>query len=95
MVPLTYNKQVGFWPFVGASWAGMLPGTFAYVYLGGVAKEAAGGEPGGFSAAKFALYAVGAVATLGATKLISDQASKALNSSAPPEETPSPGSRED
>ncbi len=44
--------------YVAASWAGMLPGTFAYVYLGSVGKEAvsaagAGGLDGG---ARLALY---------------------------------------
>jgi hypothetical protein len=39
--------SIGFWEYVGASWAGMLPGTFAYVYLGGAGKaavDAAGGS---------------------------------------------------
>ena len=55
--------------------AGMLPATFAYVYLGGAGKAATTGELGW---AKVALYGVGVIATLGATKVISDAASKAL-----------------
>lgn len=31
---------VGLAPYVAASWAGMLPGTFAYVYLGGAGRAA-------------------------------------------------------
>jgi hypothetical protein len=53
--------KVGFWPYAGASWAGMLPGTFTYVYLGSVGKAAVdaaggGGQDGGLGAAKVALY---------------------------------------
>jgi hypothetical protein len=44
--------------YVAASWAGMLPGTFAYVYLGSVGREAvsAAGAGGLDSGAKVALY---------------------------------------
>src|SRR5204862_6315498 len=31
---------VKFWPYVLASWIGMMPGTFLYVYIGGAAKAA-------------------------------------------------------
>ncbi|MEW5305301.1 MAG: hypothetical protein WDW38_005658 [Sanguina aurantia] len=70
---------VGFWSYVFASWLGMLPGTFAYVYLGGVGKAAADAASGGaFDTSRTVLYVVGAIATLLATKLISNAASKAL-----------------
>jgi uncharacterized membrane protein YdjX (TVP38/TMEM64 family) len=40
---------VKFWPYVVASWIGMMPGTFLYVYIGAAGKAAvtaaAGGEP--------------------------------------------------
>jgi uncharacterized membrane protein YdjX (TVP38/TMEM64 family) len=40
---------VKFWPYVLASWIGMMPGTFLYVYIGAAGKAAvtaaAGGEP--------------------------------------------------
>lgn len=45
-----------------ASWAGMLPGTFAYVYLGSLGKVAADAAgdgsagDGGFGTAKLVLY---------------------------------------
>lgn len=45
-------------PYIASSWAGMLPGTFAYVYLGGVGgaavTAAAGG--GGTDVTKLILY---------------------------------------
>lgn len=70
--------RIPFWPYVGASWAGMLPGTVAYVALGGAGKAAAETAAGGGGAVQLALYAVGAAATLGATALISRAAARAL-----------------
>ena len=72
---------ISFWEYVGASWAGMLPGTFAYVFLGGAGRAAAdaavsGGA--GVQPAQLLLYGIGAVATLAVTKLAADAASKAL-----------------
>lgn len=70
---------VRFWPYVLSSWAGMLPGTVAYVALGGAGKAAAEtAAGGGAGAVALALYAVGAGATLWATKLISQAAGNAL-----------------
>ena len=59
----------------------MLPATFAYVFLGSLGKvtvdaASTGGE--GISSVKVALYAVGVVATLAVTKVVSTTASKAL-----------------
>lgn len=60
--------KVGFPEYVAASWAGMLPGTFAYVYLGSLGKVAADaadtGAAGGFDGVKLALYGEAAAATL-------------------------------
>lgn len=69
---------IEFGPYVLASWAGMLPATVAYVLLGGAARAAAQTADAGLPPAQLALYAVGAAATLGAVKLVSDAASKAL-----------------
>ncbi|KAF8060581.1 TVP38/TMEM64 family protein [Scenedesmus sp. PABB004] len=77
---------VSFPAYAAASWAGMLPGTFAYVYLGSLgrvaadaaAADGAGGAGGGFDGIRVALYVLGAAATLGATKLISNAAAAAL-----------------
>ncbi|KAH7619254.1 hypothetical protein Ndes2526B_g06212 [Nannochloris sp. 'desiccata'] len=57
--------------YIGASWAGMLPGTIAYVALGGAGKAAAETAAGVVtSPLQLVLYGVGALATLGATVLI-------------------------
>lgn len=58
--------QVRFLDYAWASWLGMLPGTFAYVYLGSLGKVAADAAgdgaagDGSFGAAKLALYGEGA-----------------------------------
>ncbi|KXZ42500.1 hypothetical protein GPECTOR_141g698 [Gonium pectorale] len=67
--------------YVAASWAGMLPGTFAYVYLGGAGRaavDAAAAGGSGVDTPKLVLYGVGAAATILATRAISSAASKAL-----------------
>ncbi|KAG2425117.1 hypothetical protein HYH02_015061 [Chlamydomonas schloesseri] len=72
---------VGLAPYVAASWAGMLPGTFAYVYLGGAGRAAVDAAASGgasMSTSQLVLYGVGAVATVLATRAISSAASKAL-----------------
>ena len=38
---------VKFWPYVVASWIGMMPGTFLYVYIGTAGKAAASATAGG------------------------------------------------
>ncbi|KAL4419775.1 hypothetical protein ABPG75_007009 [Micractinium tetrahymenae] len=71
--------KVDFASYVLASWAGMLPGTVAYVAIGGAGKAAAESAAGtGVGPVQLALYAVGAGATLWAAALISKVASKAL-----------------
>lgn len=71
--------KIEFVPYVLASWAGMIPGTVAYVALGGAGKAAAETAAGaGSSPLQLVLYAVGAVATLAATAVISKAAAKAL-----------------
>ena len=75
--------RIEFVPYVLASWAGMLPGTVAYVALGGAGKAAAETAAGaGAGPLQLALYAVGAGATLWATALISKAASRALEDAA-------------
>lgn len=49
-------------------------GTLAYVYLGSIGQAA----QSGLSPIKLTLYIIGGVATLGATKVISDIARKQL-----------------
>ena len=38
---------VKFWPYVFASWSGMIPGTFLYVYIGTASKLAVSAAAGG------------------------------------------------
>lgn len=68
--------KIGFWPYVAASWVGMLPGTFLYVYLGAAGKEASnGGSAGPW---KWVLFGAGLVATIVVTIWISRLAKKAV-----------------
>ncbi len=67
--------KIGFWPYLAASWIGMLPGTFLYVYLGAAGKEASGGSGGG--SWKWVLFGAGLIATVVVTIWISRVAKKA------------------
>ena len=62
--------------YVLASWIGMMPGTVMYVYLGSLARAGAAGQQR--SAAEWALYGVGLVATLAVTVMITRMARRAL-----------------
>ena len=44
--------------YVAASWAGMLPGTFAYVYLGSVGRQTLSAAGGATDPLQLALYGV-------------------------------------
>lgn len=71
--------SIEFGPYVLSSWAGMLPGTVAYVALGGAGRAAAETAAGtGLDPLRLGLYVVGAVATLWVAKIISQTATKAL-----------------
>ncbi len=72
---------VRFWPYVLASWLGMLPGTVMYVYFGAIGRAglqaaAEGGQ--GRSPLEYALLGVGLLATIVVTVLITRTAQKAL-----------------
>ncbi len=72
---------VKFWPYVLASWIGMLPGTLLYVYLGTVGRaglQAASGMDAGRTPLEFALLGVGLAATVGATVWVTKIARNAL-----------------
>lgn len=56
---------IRFWPFLLASWIGMLPGTFLYVSLGAAGRAAAAGIHR--TPAQWALLAVGLAATVAVT----------------------------
>ena len=74
---------VGVGEYAFASWIGMMPGTFLYVYLGAVAGEAARGGSRTRTPAEWALYAVGLVATAVAAWLVARTAKRALSAKVP------------
>jgi uncharacterized membrane protein YdjX (TVP38/TMEM64 family) len=73
--------NVPFWHYVLASCSGMIPGTFLFVYLGTLGRsglEAASGSGGGVQIVRLALQAVGLLATLAVTIVITRTAKRAL-----------------
>mgnify|MGYP006268085527 CR=1 FL=1 len=67
--------------YTAASWAGMLPGTLMYVYIGSLAGSLAtlGSEGGPGGALQWAGYIVGLLATVGVTVVVTRIARRALN----------------
>jgi uncharacterized membrane protein YdjX (TVP38/TMEM64 family) len=87
--------KVEFGPYVLASWAGMLPGTVAYVALGGAGKAAAESAAGsGVGPVQLVLYGLGAGATLWVAALISKAASMALEEASAAEQAAGAGAAE-
>src|SRR6059058_3164071 len=77
---------VKFWPYVLASWIGMMPGTFLYVYIG-TAGKAAVSAAGGVEAVKqgwqyWTFISVGLVATIVVTIWVSKIARDAVKKTA-------------
>jgi len=72
--------KVGFWPYLAASWVGMLPGTFLYVYIGAAGKGVS--TDGGAGPWKWVLFGAGLVATAVVTVWISRLAKKAVSNEA-------------
>lgn len=68
--------RVKFTHYLLASWIGMMPGTVLYVYLGSLAQVATSARTR--SPAEWTLYAIGLVATLAVTVLITRIARRAL-----------------
>lgn len=71
--------RIGFWPYLAASWVGMLPGTVLYVYLGAAGKQASSAD--GATPWKWALFAAGLLATVIVTVWISRLARNAIAAS--------------
>src|SRR5258707_10890153 len=70
-----------FWPYVLASWIGMLPATLLYVYLGAAGKaglNAAAGQPFGHSPWEYVLFGTGLIATVVVTVLVTPIARRDL-----------------
>ncbi|MDE2142675.1 MAG: TVP38/TMEM64 family protein [Elusimicrobia bacterium] len=74
---------VGLGEYALASWIGMMPGTFLYVYLGAAAGEAARGGSRARTPAEWALYAGGLAATAVAAWLVGRTAKRALSAKVP------------
>jgi len=71
---------VRFWPYVIASWIGMLPGTIAYVYAGNVGKLLSAGNTETSSVvANPGLVALGLASTLLVGYTLTNTAKQALN----------------
>lgn len=76
---------VRFWPYVLASWLGMLPGTVMYVYFGAIGRaglQAAAGAEQDWSPLEYGLFSVGLLATIAVMVLITRTAQKALKEAA-------------
>ena len=86
IIPLTLLSyilgltSITFWPYLGASWAGLLPITAVYVLLGGASKGALQGAGGPSPGVKIAMVCVGIAATFAATKLVQNIAGDTLAS---------------
>jgi uncharacterized membrane protein YdjX (TVP38/TMEM64 family) len=78
--------SVKFWPYVLASWIGMIPGTFLYVYIGTAGKAAvsaaAGGEPIQYGWQYWTFMTVGLAATVIVTIWVTKIARDALRKTA-------------
>jgi uncharacterized membrane protein YdjX (TVP38/TMEM64 family) len=68
---------VAFGPYVLASWIAMLPATVLYVYLGAAGRAAAGGRER--TPLEWTLFAVGLLATLAVTVMVSRAARRELS----------------
>ena len=77
---------VKFWPYVLASWIGMMPGTFLYVYIGAASKAAVAAATGGEAVKHgwqyWTFLGVGFVATVIVTIWVTKIARDALKSQA-------------
>lgn len=71
--------QIGFWPYLGASFLGMAPGSILYVYLGKIGAATLGG-PQSFTRGQYLFLAAGFLATLAGTFYITRVARDALQS---------------
>jgi uncharacterized membrane protein YdjX (TVP38/TMEM64 family) len=81
--------KVGVRDYVLATWAGTLPGTILYVYLGSLARDLTRVATGGAerSPAQWALYAVGLLATIAVVVYVTRVSKRALEQFAEREES--------
>ncbi len=78
--------RVRFWPYVLASWIGMMPGTFLYVYIGTAGKAAVSAAAGGEAVKQgwqyWTFISVGLAATIVVTIWVSKIARDAVKKTA-------------
>lgn len=72
---------IRFWPYVLASWVGMIPLQFLYVSLGAAAREVAGSPAAPAGPLKWAVLAFGVLVTLAATAYAGRVVRRALQES--------------
>jgi uncharacterized membrane protein YdjX (TVP38/TMEM64 family) len=83
--------SIRFWPYVLASWVGMLPLTFLYVALGAAARRVGDAGPASPPAPwALAVLAAGIVITAGVTAYVARLTRRALNPGAPEANLDSP-----
>jgi uncharacterized membrane protein YdjX (TVP38/TMEM64 family) len=73
---------VKFWPYVLASWIGMMPGTFLYVYIGSAGRAAVSTEAARHGWQYWTLLSVGLAATIIVTIRVTRIARSALKKTA-------------
>ncbi len=69
---------IGFWPYLLASFVGMLPGTLLYAYLGAIGQAGLSGGKKGHSPLEWTFLGIGLLATIGVTIFVSRLAKNAL-----------------
>ena len=71
--------SIAFWPYLLASFIGIIPGTLLYAYLGAIGQAGlGGGGKKGHSPLEWTFLGVGLLATIGVTVYVSRLAKKAL-----------------
>jgi uncharacterized membrane protein YdjX (TVP38/TMEM64 family) len=82
--PLNYalgTMQLGFWPYISATFLGIIPAVALYVYLGALGEAAASSAP--VDAARLTLLCLGLAATLAAVVYIGRKARAELVKAVP------------
>src|SRR4029453_13300105 len=73
--------SIGFWPYLLASFVGMLPGTLLYAYLGAIGQAGLEGGKKEYSPLQWTFLGIGLLATIAVTVFVSRVAKKALQKS--------------
>ena len=76
--------NIAFWPYVLASWLGMLPGGCLYVYLGAVGKVGLDGRHRPHGTLEYVFLGLGLVATVAVMVVVTRIARRALGKAAVP-----------